>query len=273
MNAEAIPPQRVALVIQYLGTHYHGWQRQLHHRTVQEDIESAIASVLSQPTTIWGAGRTDAGVHAVAQVAHFNAPGPIPASKWAKILNGLLSDEIIIRASAAVNPDWHAQYSAVWRRYRYLIYTDRHPNLFVAPFCWHYYHAPLDTDKMQAALKPMLGKHDFSAFRRAGSARKDSWLEIQAVELTRNGPLIQLEIQASGFLYGMVRLLVGTLVMVGNGKISPAAFTDLWVQQQREKIKYAAPAQGLCLLRVGYLDFPFAPEVWFDTQPQFILNS
>lgn len=273
MNAEVDDPQRVALVIQYLGTHYHGWQRQLHHRTVQEEIESAIASVIGKPTTLWGAGRTDAGVHAAAQVAHFNVTGPIPAPKWAKILNGLLNDDIIIRASAAVDSHWHAQHSASWRRYRYLIYTDRYPNLFVSPFCWHYYHAPLDRDKMQAALEPMLGKHDFSAFRRAGSARKDSWLEVQAVELFRQGPLIQLEIQASGFLYGMVRLLVGTLIRVGSGQISPAEFTDLWVRQQREKVKYAAPAKGLCLLRVGYPDFPFGPEVWFDTQPQFIFKA
>jgi tRNA pseudouridine38-40 synthase len=265
--------QRVALVVQYLGTHFHGWQRQPDRRTVQEEIETAIAKVLGKPATLWGAGRTDAGVHAAAQVAHFNATGPIPAVKWAKILNGLLSNEIVIRASAAVGSRWHAQYSASWRRYRYTIYTDRYPNLFLAPFCWHYYHAPLDVSLMQKALEPMLGCHHFAAFRRAGSARKDSWLEIQAVQVRRQGPLVQLEIQASGFLYGMVRLLVGTLIEVGNGTLSPQNFTNLWLHQRREQIKYAAPAKGLCLLRVGYPEFPFPPEVWFDTQPQFIFNG
>lgn len=272
-HASSKQTQRVALVIQYLGTHFHGWQRQPQHRSVQEEIERTIASVLDHPVTLHGAGRTDAGVHAAAQVAHFEAPGHIPAHRWASILNSRLPNDILIRGSAQVEQTWHARFSACWRRYRYTIYTDACPNLFVRPFAWHYYLAPLEASLMQAALEPLLGRQHLAAFHRAGSSRAHSWVDVQAAECIRRGPFIQIELQASGFLYGMVRLLVGMLVEVGRGDRSPAEFTELWQQQRRDLVKYAAPPQGLCLLRVGYPEFPFSPEIWFDTQPQLTLPS
>lgn len=264
--------EKVALVIQYLGTNFHGWQRQPNRRTVQEEIEEAIAKVLKQKVTIYGAGRTDAGVHAAAQVAHFEHNSLIPDGKWAKVLNALLPEDIKIRASAQVPADWHARFSASWRRYRYTIYTDKQPNLFVQPFTWHYYRAPIQEALMQEALIPLLGKHHLAAFHRAGSARKHSWVDIQAAECYRQDDFLYLEIQANGFLYGMVRLLVGMLLEVGIGKRSPANFTKIWIDQKREEVKYAAPAKGLCLLRVGYPDFPFPNKIWFDTQPTYIIG-
>ena len=263
--------QRVALVIQYLGTNFYGWQRQPHHRSVQEEIEKVLSSIEQRPVTLYGAGRTDTGVHAAAQIAHFNATSPIPAQRWAAVLNSRLPEDIIIRASALVAPDWHARFSASWRRYRYTIYTDARPNLFVRPFSWHYYHAPLDESLIQTALNPLIGKHHLAAFHRANSGRSHSWVDVQAAECYRNEPFIHIEIQANGFLYGMVRLLVGMLVKVGRGELDPKHFTELWVNQRREEVKYAAPAKGLCLLRIGYPDSPFPPEVWFDTQPKFFL--
>ena len=263
--------QRVALVIQYLGTHFYGWQRQPHHRSVQEEIEKVLSQVEQRPVTLHAAGRTDTGVHAAAQVAHFNATGPIPPQKWAAVLNSRLPEDILIRASASVAPDWHARFSAIWRRYRYTIYCEARPNLFVRPFSWHYYHAPLDESLIQAALTPLIGKHHLAAFHRANSGRSHSWVDVQAAECYRNGSFIHIEIQANGFLYGMVRLLVGMLVQVGRGELHPKHFTELWINQRREDVKYAAPAKGLCLLRVGYPDSPFPPELWFDTQPKFLL--
>jgi tRNA pseudouridine38-40 synthase len=266
-------PSRIAIVIQYLGTHFYGWQRQPHHRTVQEEIENVISQVQQQPVTLYGAGRTDTGVHAAAQVAHFNVTSPIPAHRWAAVLNSRLPDDILVRASALVLPDWHARFSATWRRYRYTLYTDSCPNLFVRPFCWHYYHAPLDEARIQDALNPLIGRHHLAAFHRANSGRKHSWVDVQDVECYRNGPFIHIEIQANGFLYGMVRLLVGILVRVGRGELHPNDFTELWVNQRREAVKYAAPAKGLCLLRVGYPNSPFPPEIWYDTQPRFLLPT
>ena len=125
--------QRVALVIQYLGTRFHGWQRQPHHRSVQADIEQVIAAVVGYPVTLHGAGRTDTGVHAAAQVAHFEVVSQIPASRWASVLNARLPDDILIRGSATVGSSWHARFSALWRRYRYTLYTNPRQNLFLQP--------------------------------------------------------------------------------------------------------------------------------------------
>jgi len=246
---------------------------------VQAEIEDAIAQVLREAAlpgpervVIHGAGRTDAGVHAAAQVAHFDLDSPIPAGKWAAILNRYLPDDVLVRASAAVPERWHARFSALWRRYRYTLYTDARPNLFVQPFCWHYYRLPLRVSQMQAALDPLVGRHHLAAFHRARSSRPHSWVDVQAARCWRRGAFVLFEVQASGFLYGMVRLLVGMLVEVGSGRRSPEEFTQLWVEQRRDLVKSAAPACGLCLLRVGYPEFPIPVEVWHDAQPQFFFS-
>ena len=264
---------RVALLIQYVGSHYHGWQRQADHQTVQEEVERVLESVLGHTVVIHGAGRTDSGVHAAAQVAHFDAPSYIPAHRWADILSHRLPSDIVVRASARVDDGWHARFSALWRRYRYTIYTDARPNLFVRPFTWHYYHAPLDAIAMRNALLPLLGRHHLSAFHRAGSSRPHSWVEVQEVECVRQGAFIRVELQASGFLYGMMRLLVGLLVDVGRGWKTPTMFTQIWQEQRRDQVKYAAPPQGLCLLKVGYADMPFEPSLWYDAQPLFMFSQ
>jgi len=265
--------KRVALVIQYVGTAFYGWQRQARHRTVQEEIERVLSEFLQKPINLHGAGRTDTGVHAAAQVAHFNHNSPIPAEKWAAILNSRLPEDVLIRASAEVSPTWHARFSASWRRYRYSLYTDSRPNLYVRPYSWHYYQYPLSAHLMQDSLNPLVGRHHLSAFRRANSSRKDSWVEIQDVQCQRHGDFVRIEIQANGFLYGMVRLLVGLLVEVGSYRRSVDSFQNIWLEEKREQVKYAAPAKGLCLLRVGYLDFPFEKKAWFDTQPLFNFND
>ncbi len=264
---------RIALVIQYLGTHFHGWQRQPRQRTVQEELEEAIAAVLGHPVTVIAAGRTDSGVHAAAQVVHFDATGTIPPHRWPDILNSRLAKDIVVRASIPVSKTWHARFSAIWRRYRYTLYTESRPNLFVRPYTWHYYYGELDEALMQAALEPLRGHHHLAAFHRSRSSRTHSWVEVQEVECRRQGPFVLIEVQASGFLYGMMRLLVGMLVEVGRGVRSPRNFTELWQAERRDQVKYAAPPQGLCLLRVGYPDFPLPSDIWFDTQPQFMLPT
>jgi tRNA pseudouridine38-40 synthase len=265
--------QRVALAIQYIGTHLHGWQRQPNQRTVQTEIEGILNSVVpNQQIRVHGAGRTDSGVHAAAQIAHFDVCSPVPTENWKAILNTRLPDDIMIRASAPVPDDWHARFSAQWRRYRYTIYTDALPNLFLAPYSWHYYHAPLDEVLMAKTLQPLLGRHHLSAFHRSNSSRPHSWVDVQAVSCRRSGSLIQIEIQANGFLYGMVRLLVGLLVKVGAGELDAESFTHIWQQEDRPAVKHSAPAKGLCLLRVGYPYTPFPEKVWFDTQPHWLLQ-
>lgn len=277
-NGESAKIKRVALVIQYLGTAFYGWQRQPHYRSVQEEIEWAInRTVAPNSTGAWvplhGAGRTDSGVHAAAQVAHFDVTSPIPAEKFATVLNKQLPNEILIRASAQVSSDWHARFSATYRRYRYTLYTAATPNLFVASWSWHYYYAEIEEAAIAAALQPLLGYHDLAAFCRAGSDRAHTWVNVQEVKCIRNGPLVEIEIQADGFLYGMVRLLVGLLVKVGTGELTPEAFAEIWQQKQRDRVKYSAPAKGLCLLRVGYEKFPFPESIWLDSLPHFYFNT
>ncbi|MEM9213894.1 MAG: tRNA pseudouridine(38-40) synthase TruA [Cyanobacteria bacterium P01_F01_bin.150] len=264
---------RVALLVQYIGTHYHGWQRQPNHSSVQEEIEGVIEDVLGYSTVLHGAGRTDSGVHAAAQVAHFDAPDHIPAYRWADILSHRLPNDIVVRQSVQVSAGWHARFSAIWRRYRYTIYTAVRPNLFVRPFTWHYYHAQLDEAVMQRSLEPLLGRHHLEAFHRAGSSRSHSWVDVQELSCERNGAFLHIEVQASGFLYGMMRLLTGLLVEVGRGYRTPRSFTEIWQSGDRSRVRYAAPPQGLCLLKVGYDDMPFESSLWYDAQPTYMFST
>jgi tRNA pseudouridine38-40 synthase len=266
--------RRIALCLQYEGSCFRGWQRQHKHPSVQETLEGAIA-VLDphRPAQAIAAGRTDSGVHAAAQVAHFDALGPIPTHRWPRALNGHLPASIRVRAAAAVSHDWHACFSATYRRYRYTIYNGQTPNLFLAPWSWHRYRLRLDEHAMAAALDTLRGEHDFRAFQRAGSRRRHARTTVQEVLLERQGDLLLVELQASGFLYGMVRLVIGQLVAVGEARLSAEEFSRRWISGARHEVKEAAPPQGLCLLRVGYPEAIFPEAAWYDCQPRFQLGS
>ena len=279
-------PQRIALCFQYDGSAFHGWQRQSNGISVQEVLECAIGELESQAAfpgaqpglhsgavSCVAAGRTDAGVHAAAQVAHFDTAGPIPAHRWPAALNGRLPLSIRVRAAQTVANDWHACFSACYRRYRYTIYNGRGPNLFLAPWSWHRYRQRLDDEAMASALQGLLGEHDFAAFQRAGSRRAHSRTTIQQVKLERQGDILSLEVQASGFLYGMVRLLMGQLVAVGEGRLSLAGFEGRWRQRRRSEVREAAPPHGLCLLRIGYPTPLFQEAGCYDCQPRFLLET
>ncbi len=264
--------RRIALSLQYEGSAFCGWQRQRNGHSVQAELERAIQQLEpEQPIQTFAAGRTDAGVHAAAQVVHFDCSPRIPARKWAPALNGRLPGSIRVRESVACPMDWHACYSATYRRYRYTIYNGRRPNLFLSPWSWHRYQWRLDHDRMQLALDSMVGLHDFTAFMRAGSRRAHARTTVQEVTVQRDGDLIRVEIQASGFLYGMVRLLMAQLVAVGEHRLSPASFEDRWRQRRRDLVKEAAPPHGLCLLRAGYAEELFSKAGWYDCQPWFFL--
>ena len=168
--------------------------------------------------------------------------------------------------------DWHACFSACYRRYRYTLYNGRSPNLFLAPWSWQRYQVRLDEGLMRQALEGMLGEHDFAAFERAGSSRSHSRTTLQEVSLVRRDDLIEVELQASGFLYGMVRLVMGQLVALGEGRLSLETFERRWRTGARQEVKEAAPPQGLCLLRVGYPEAMFPTSAWYDCQPRYLLE-
>jgi tRNA pseudouridine38-40 synthase len=271
---ESKPRHRLALCLQYEGSAFHGWQRQPRQSSVQQVLEEAIAALDPlRPLRSVAAGRTDTGVHAAAQVVHFDACGPIPAARWPKALNGRLPPSIRVRAATEVPPNWHACFAASYRRYRYTIFNARTPNLFLAPWSWQRYQRRLDDEAMAAALQGMLGEHDFSAFQRAGSRRAHARTTLQDVQLERHGDMVVVELQASGFLYGMVRLVMAQLVAVGESRLTVGAFERRWRLGEREQVKEAAPPQGLCLLRVGYPEPVFPEAAWYDCQPRFELAA
>ena len=272
ISAESPALHRIGLSLQYEGSGFCGWQRQRNGRSVQSELEKAIAALdPHRPVRAVAAGRTDAGVHAAGQVVHFDCSGPIPARKWAPALNGRLPATIRVRESVFRPHDWHACHSAIYRRYRYFIYNGQRPNLFLNPWSWHRYHQYLDDGRMLNALKGLLGTHDFAAFMRAGSRRAHSRTTVQDVMLIRQGDLLRVEIQASGFLYGMVRLLMAQLVAVGEHRLSIDAFEQRWRERRRDEVREAAPPRGLCLLRAGYDEPIFTKAGWYDSQPLFLL--
>ncbi len=266
--------QRVALSIQYQGTAFCGWQKQKVGKSIQGVLEESISSLeLDREIKLIAAGRTDAGVHAAGQVAHFDSIGQVPIQRWPSALNGRLPPTIRVRDSIEQPLDWHACYSAIYRRYRYTIYNGCTPNLFLSPWTWHRYKNKLDEILMLEAARDLLGCHDFSAFQRSGSKRKDSFTTIQDIQLFRNGDLLVFEIQASGFLYGMVRLLVGQLVLIGEHRLSIQDFARRWKEKLRSEVKEAAPSRGLCFVRAGYSKSIFREKIVFDSFPQFLLRT
>ena len=263
---------RIALVIQYDGSCFRGWQNQKDSITVQGTLEEKIAELdPSRPVKVIAAGRTDSGVHASGQVVHFDCAGPIPTHKWSSALNGRLPSSIKVLEAVSVPSNWHACYSARYRRYRYSIFNGSYPNLFLQNMSWHKYRFRLDVNLMRHALNDLLGLHDFAAFQKAGSNRSNSLTTVQDVSIFRHGDIVSAEIQASGFLYGMVRLLMGQLVAVGEKRLSLDKFRYVWKQGLRSEVKEAAPPHGLCLIRVGYDEKIFSKEKSFDTFPSFYL--
>ena len=263
---------RIALVIQYDGSNFCGWQNQKDSITVQGTLEEKISELYpSKSVKVIAAGRTDSGVHASGQVVHFDYSGPIPIHRWTSALNGRLPLSIKVLEAVSVPREWHACYSAKYRRYRYSIFNGSYPNLFLQNISWHRYRFKLDVNLMKHALNDLLGLHDFAAFQKAGSNRSNSLTTVQDVSILRQGDIVTVEIQASGFLYGMVRLLMGQLVAVGEKRLTLEAFSHRWRRGLRSEVKDAAPPHGLCLIRVGYEEQIFSKEKSFDTFPSFSL--
>ena len=265
--------KRIAILVQYDGSYYSGWQRQKNATTVQGILERALFKITHHNVKTFAAGRTDAGVHASGQVVHFDIDGVIPGNRYSDVLNSLLPSTIRILESVEVKDGWHACYSAIYRHYRYVVNNSKFPNLFIDNWSWHRYQRVLDEGLMSNASKRMEGEHDFFAFQKSGSNRQNSTTEIKNIVITRVEDLILVDIKATGFLYGMVRLIVGQLVLVGEKKITPEIFTDRWLNKKKNDVKESAPAKGLCFVNAVYEGNVFKKINKKDFFPIFLIKG
>ncbi len=245
------PIRNLKLVLAYQGTNYAGFQRQLNGPTIQGILEDGLSRILNIKTTIIGAGRTDAGVHARGQVVNFKTANPLQVDKLHKALNSILPEDILIQTVKEVDLEFHARYSAKNKTYSYSIYNDKLRPLFNRDFVYYYRHQ-LDVSMIQKAIPILTGKHDFKSFQAAGSAVANTIRTINFCQLAQTGPLIKITINADGFLYHMVRNIVGSLILVGNAKLTVDSFMIVLEGKDRTIAGPTAPAQGLCLEEVYY---------------------
>lgn len=242
---------RIALGVEYDGSAFAGWQSQSHANTVQDALERALAAVAGQSIRTTCAGRTDAGVHALAQVVHFDSPVARPDTAWIRGVNANLPPTVAVRWATPVVDDFHARFSARARSYRYLLL-----NRPVRPAILHgrvgWFHVPLDVAAMNAAADCLLGEHDFSAFRAAECQAKSPIKILQRADIRRQDDVIVFEFTANAFLHHMVRNLVGALVYVGKGRREPGWIAELLASRDRTRAAPTFDPAGLYFVGVDY---------------------
>ncbi|MBY0528576.1 MAG: tRNA pseudouridine(38-40) synthase TruA [Rhabdochlamydiaceae bacterium] len=241
-------------LISYDGTRYGGWQVQPNAVTIQEQIQKALSTVLRTPTDLTGSGRTDAGVHALGQCAHFTHPNPIDLSRSVASLNGLLPADIRIHSLTPVAEEFHARYSATGKVYHYHLHLDPILNPFSKLYRYHVPHR-VNLELMKEAAKGFLGTHDFTSFTNQaafGSAAHDPVRTLTRLDLVLEPGGVRLEFEGNGFLYKMVRNIVGTLLDIGSEKIPLERLPAIFAAKDRSQAGRAAPAHGLFLVHVHY---------------------
>jgi tRNA pseudouridine38-40 synthase len=243
---------RLVLGIEYDGSSFHGWQSQPSGvRTVQSTLEAAIAKVADHPVRVICAGRTDTGVHASAQVIHFDAQHQRPLRAWVLGCNSYLPADICVTWARLVPDHFHARFSARARRYRYVI-LNRAVRSALQHHQVTWYHYPLDVQRMQAACEYFLGEQDFSSFRAAGCQSRTPMRNVYELSIVRNGDHISIEIEANAFLLHMVRNIAGVLMTIGSGEQPPQWAGQVLDARDRRRGGMTAPAAGLCLIAVRY---------------------
>lgn len=243
--------QRIALALEYGGQHYFGWQVQPDRASVQGALEAAISQIAGEPITTIAAGRTDRGVHATAQIVHFDHATNRPLSAWLRGVNSYLPPDIAVLWAQDVPPEFHARFSAQARRYRYILLNrPTRPAVNFARMAW--FHAPLDVEKMQEAANFLLGEHDFSSFRASECQAKNPVKTLSHLQITRQGDQIIFDLQANAFLHHMVRNIVGALVHIGKGARDAAWIKTLLHMRDRRLAPATFAPDGLYLSGVAY---------------------
>ncbi len=241
----------IRLDLQYDGTNYHGWQIQPNAVTVQSVITRAIAELTSERINLIGCGRTDAKVHAINYTANFFSETTIPVNQLHYAINTHLPDDIVIKSARVVGDDFKANQSAKKKTYVYRILNSELPDAFLKNYAWHYKY-DLDIGKMKTAARDFLGEHDFVGFASAGFTVKTTVRTIYSLDIKKDGDIIGFEITGNGFLYNMVRIIVGTLVGMGNGRLDYTRAAEIIASRDREQAGITAPPQGLFLKEVIY---------------------
>lgn len=241
----------IKLYLQFDGTDYCGWQIQPGLPTVQGVLKDALRKITREDITPAGCGRTDSGVHGLKYTVGFHTASTIPVSRIPYALNAVLPDDIVCIGAEEAPADFHANKSATAKCYRYIIDNNEFPNVFLLRFAWHHkYH--LNIDDMKRAAEAFLGEHDFIGFASSGFTVKTTVRTIYNIDITSENNIITIDVTGSGFLYNMVRIIVGTLVYVGEGRINPDDMTDIINSRCRNRAGITAPAKGLCLKEVFY---------------------
>jgi tRNA pseudouridine38-40 synthase len=247
---------KYAMLISYDGSKYGGWQIQPNSCSIQGLVEDALATILKEHTNILGSSRTDAGVHSLGQVAHFETNKPIALYKVQHSLNGMLPKEVRILELYPVQEEFHARYSATGKTYHYHLHLDRVSDPFTHLYSWHIPYK-IDLSLLEKATSLFIGTKDFSAFANEahkGAASKNGVRNIKRIDIIKEAHGVRLEFEGSGFLYKMVRNITGTLIDVARGRIRKEEVETIFASKDRKKAGIAAPAQGLFLMKVDYDD-------------------
>ena len=244
--------RNVKLTVEYDGTAYHGWQRQADAPTIQQALEEGIASIVGHEVTLYGSGRTDAGVHAIGQVANFHTNSAIPTDRLHHAINTAIPRDIAVVRADDVPDGFHARYSARSKTYRYSI-CCRPVRPAVGARDMHWVRSQLDVGAMQDGAARLVGEHDFAAFQTASDVA-NTVRTVSRADFVGAGESLYFTVSANGFLYNMVRAMVGTLIEIGLGKREPADIERLLACGDRTQAGPTAPARGLCLMRVEYED-------------------
>lgn len=251
---------RIALGVEYDGTDLKGWQIQSNGRTVQGCLQQALSAVADHPVHVTGAGRTDAGVHALIQVAHFDTEAERPMHSWILGANANLPSDVSVRWATNVRHDFHARFSALSRSYRYIILNrTTRPAILRHRACW--IHHALNESRMQEASLHFLGQQDFSALRAAGCQAKSPVRNVHTIEVKRDGEAIIVDITANAFLQHMVRNIAGVLIKIGEQQAEPAWVLQVLEGRDRAKAGITAPPEGLYLTGIRYADEFGLPDV------------
>lgn len=243
--------KNIKLIIEYDGTNYSGWQRQKNAMTIQQKLEEAIHKATGKFCETTGSSRTDAGVHAKEFVCNFFTDSSIPPSNFKLVLNGILPKDIAVIKSEEVDINFHSRYNSIGKKYTYTIITGNNRPAIGRNYMYYMYRT-LNLENMQRACKFFIGTHDFSAFKSNGSSVKTSVRTISEFIIVKENNLIKFSVIGNGFLYNMVRIMVGTLLQVGVGKFKPEYIDVILKSKDRSLAGKPAPASGLCLEKVFY---------------------